>query len=139
MPVSLFKSTPPVFQPKLQLWLSNENNEGFGHGRVRLFELIDELGSLSKAARALGMSYRAAWGKVKTMEQATGVALVCSQGSKRDGYALTPEGRALMNTFALWYDEVNAYAAARAAVHFPAAVPSCPHTEPCPPTEENPS
>ena len=32
-----------------------------GHGKVRLLELIDENGSISSAARAMGMSYRRAW------------------------------------------------------------------------------
>lgn len=32
-----------------------------GHGKIRLLELIDEHGSISSAARAMGMSYRRAW------------------------------------------------------------------------------
>lgn len=32
-----------------------------GPGKVRLLELIDELGSISAAARAMDMSYRRAW------------------------------------------------------------------------------
>ena len=32
-----------------------------GPGKVRLLELIDHTGSISAAARAMGMSYRRAW------------------------------------------------------------------------------
>ncbi len=32
-----------------------------GPGKVRLLEMIDEVGSISAAGRALGMSYRRAW------------------------------------------------------------------------------
>ena len=32
-----------------------------GHGKIRLLELIDAHGSISSAARAMGMSYRRAW------------------------------------------------------------------------------
>lgn len=117
--IQLFPATENPFSPRLQLWLSDAQDHGFGHGRMQLFQLIDELGSLSKAARSLGMSYRAAWGKIKEMEQATGTALVCSQGSKREGYSLTPEGRALLQAFGLWFDDVQAYAVARAQSYFP--------------------
>ena len=120
-PLALFPNTPADFHPRLQLWLANDSDNGFGHGRMRLFELIDELGSLSKAARSMGMSYRAAWGKIKEMEQATGVTLVCSQGSKREGYSITPQGRALMTAFARWHDDVRAYADKQAEVYFPAS------------------
>ena len=42
----------------VQLWLEGEDGEGFGRGRVELLQLVDELGSLSKAAKQLGMSCR---------------------------------------------------------------------------------
>lgn len=35
----------------VQLWLEGEDGEGFGRGRVELLQLVDELGSLSKAAK----------------------------------------------------------------------------------------
>ena len=38
-----------------------------GPGKVRLLELIDELGSISAAARAMDMSYRRAWLLVENM------------------------------------------------------------------------
>ena len=33
----------------------------FGHGKMRLLELIDQQGSISSAARTMKMSYRRAW------------------------------------------------------------------------------
>ena len=42
---------------KLQIWFEDDEGEGFGGGRVRLLMLIDELGSLSKAARQLVLAY----------------------------------------------------------------------------------
>lgn len=126
--IELFANTGVRFSPMLQLWLSDAEDHGFGHGRMRLFQLIDELGSLSKAARSLGMSYRAAWGKIKEMEHATGTALVCSQGSKREGYSLTPEGRALLLAFARWFDDVQSYATAQAQIYFPVTTDNSEHT-----------
>lgn len=121
--IPLFTGQGQMFTPRVQLWLSNSEDEGFGHGRIELFRLIDSMGSLSKAARKLGMSYRAAWGKIKAMEQATGVKLVCSLGAKRDGYTLTPEAVALIKAFDSWLTDVQAYATSRAANYFPAPIP----------------
>ena len=102
----------------VQLWLEDEHGEGFGKGRIQLLQLIDELGSLSKAAKELEMSYRGAWGKLKKMEQIAGVPLVESCGTKRDGYSLTPAGRELVASFSEWYQDVERFATERAAFLF---------------------
>lgn len=98
----------------LQLWLEDGQGEGFGRGRVQLLRLIEERGSLSKAAKELGMSYRGAWGKLKKAERIAGVALVEASGTKRDGYSLTAEGRELVERFQQWYADVERYAEERA-------------------------
>lgn len=118
--VALFCGHAEEFIPRVQAWLGNSQEQGFGRGRMELLKLIRSLGSLSKAAKELGMSYRAAWGKIKEMEQFTGVHLVCSQGAKRDGYSLTPEAMILMDAFDRWFADVSAYARERAGVYFPA-------------------
>lgn len=38
-----------------------ENGCQIGHGKVRLLELVAAHGSISRAAREMGMSYRRAW------------------------------------------------------------------------------
>lgn len=119
--VALFCGHAEEFMPRVQAWLGNSQEQGFGRGRMELLQLISRLGSLSKAAKELGMSYRAAWGKIKELEQFIGVRMVCSQGAKRDGYALTPEAVALMDAFDRWFADVSAYAQERAGVYFPVA------------------
>ena len=102
----------------VQLWLEGEDGEGFGRGRVELLQLVDELGSLSKAAKQLGMSYRGAWGKIKKAERIAGETLVDASGTKRDGYSLTPAGRELVQRFQQWYADVESFANKRAEVLF---------------------
>ena len=102
----------------LQLWLEGENGEGFGRGRVELLKLVVELGSLSKAAKQLGMSYRGAWGKLKKAERIVGASLVEAAGTKREGYVLTPEGKELVRRFQQWYEDVESFANKRAAALF---------------------
>ena len=108
---------------RIQLWLENDNKDGFGGGRIRLLKLIHELGSLNRAAKQLGMSYRGAWGKVKKAEQLWGTELVAAEGAKRDGYRLTPAGLALVKAYEELFADVERYAAERVQVMFPLPEP----------------
>lgn len=82
----------------------------FGMGRVLLLRKVEECGSLKKAAESLGMSYRAAWGKLKHSEEALGCKLVEKQGSNRDGYRLTDEGRRITEGYEAWFQSVERHA-----------------------------
>ncbi|MFW5953068.1 MAG: NUDIX domain-containing protein [Candidatus Natronoplasma sp.] len=72
-----------------------------GEGREELLELIDEKGSISKAAKEMNMSYRHAWGKVKKIEEVIGKEVVKSQrgGNKDRGSILTPAGKKLLSDY----------------------------------------
>ena len=104
---------------KLQIWFEDAGGEGFGRGRIRLLMLIDELGSLSKAAKQLGMSYRGAWGKLKKAEAVLGFALVEAAGSKRDGYRLSAAGKRLVEAYNGLFADAQAYVEHRASEIFP--------------------
>jgi molybdate transport system regulatory protein len=90
----------------------------FGPGRAELLERIDYHGSLLKAADELGMSYRAAWGKIKKTEAVLGYKLIEKTGSYRKGYRLTDYGRALTEKFRLWYNDVEEDALRKARTVF---------------------
>ena len=55
---------------RLHPWFESEKGVLFGMGRLMLLQKVLELGSLNKAAKEMGMSYRAAWGKIKMSEEA---------------------------------------------------------------------
>lgn len=46
---------------KCRLWLDIDGKRFFGPGRDQLLKGIEELGSLSNAAKQMGMSYKKAW------------------------------------------------------------------------------
>jgi len=89
-----------IIKPRCKIWIEVEKSVVFGGGRLALFQAIDELGSINQAAAKLGMSYRAAWGKITATEKHLGVKLVNKYvGGTRSGSELTPEARKIMNAF----------------------------------------
>ncbi|WP_132975521.1 winged helix-turn-helix domain-containing protein [Thiobaca trueperi] len=69
-----------------------------GHQRVELLRRISETGSISQAAKAMGVSYRHAWKMIDAMNQSAAEPLVrCQTGGQHGGgTALTDEGRRLI-------------------------------------------
>ena len=55
------------FQVKSRIWITAEDGTYLGEGRIALLEEIDRHGSISKAAKAMGMSYKKAWRLVDSM------------------------------------------------------------------------
>jgi molybdate transport system regulatory protein len=72
-----------------------------GPGKAELVERIAAMGSISAAARAMGMSYRRAWQLVEAMNRACREPVVITAiGGKRGGGAeVTPFGRKLVRLF----------------------------------------
>ena len=72
-----------------------------GPGKVGLLEEIDRSGSISKAARSLGLSYRRAWTLVDTMNKSFKSHLVMGSagGQKGGGANLTPLGKKMVQTY----------------------------------------
>ena len=82
-----------------RIWLNREGQTFLGWGRVVLLERIRDLGSLSAAARSMGMSYRQAWELVDKMNSLAPTPLVMKQvgGKSGGGATVTKEGnRAIM-------------------------------------------
>jgi len=104
---------------RLHLWLERGGGTIFGMGRLQLLERIETCGSLKAAAAELGMSYRAAWGKLKASEEALGMALIEKVGGNKSGCRLTQEGQALAQAYRTWFAEVERYSVSRANVLFP--------------------
>jgi len=104
---------------RVHIWLQTADGVAFGLGRLMLLQAIEESGSLKSAAERLGMSYRAAWGKLKSSEEALGRPLVEKTGGNRSGYTLTAYGREMKDCFRQWFDDVERLAQDRARQLFP--------------------
>ena len=71
-----------------------------GPGRADLMELIASTGSISEAARRMGMSYKRAWSLVQALNDGFGAPLVeTARGGKEQGANLTPAGREVLERY----------------------------------------
>lgn len=125
------QSIRPVL--RLHMWLETDDGLVFGFGRAKLLQNVAEYGSLKRAAEAMGMSYRAAWGKIKQSEAVLGSRLIRKAGSNRSGYELTPFGKGITQKFMSWFDKVEKNALEEAAATFPWM--SEPYQDQCVPEE----
>ena len=101
------KSNPTM---RMHLWFETEEGVLFGLGRLQLLKSVEERGSLKAAAEALGMSYRGAWGKIKTTEELIGQKLIERASNRRAGYHLTAYGKSIAKCYDEWYREVESFA-----------------------------
>jgi molybdate transport system regulatory protein len=90
--------------------------QAIGPGKIALLEKIASSGSLSQAARELGMSYRRAWLLLESLNGsfAEPVAVTAKGGRGGGGATLTPFGHSLIRT----YRDFDARLQARAARAF---------------------
>ncbi len=87
---------------KSKIWIEDENGSLiFGSGRMQILKSIEKHGSILAAAKELRMSYRAAWGKIKAIEDRLGEPLLYRQtgGHSGGGSELTPLGKELIGYF----------------------------------------
>ena len=76
-------------------------NGRFGPGKAALLRAIDETGSISAAARTLGMSYARAWHLTEDLNSAFRERLVdtFAGGSRRGGATLTATGQEVLEIY----------------------------------------
>jgi molybdate transport system regulatory protein len=91
-------------EPRIKLWIEEGGELVFSNGRAGLLRRIESGGSITAAAREMGMSYRAAWGKLRQCEKKLGFPLLMTRTGGRGGggTTLTPEAREFLNRFETW-------------------------------------
>ncbi len=84
-----------------KIWLEVNGEPVFGRGRRLLLEAIDVHGSINRAAREVGISYRRAWSHIKAMEERLDIVLVTRQAGGRNGGGalLTDDARHFLRKF----------------------------------------
>ena len=94
-------SKQPKFTCRPRIRIKAGKDIALGPGKVDLLEAIERAGSISAAARELGLSYRRAWDLVDTMNHCFKNPLVTRvKGGKGGGGAqLTAEGRNILKLY----------------------------------------
>ena len=87
--------------PGLLLRVLSAKNPAMGPGKARLVTLIAETGSISSAAKRMGMSYRRAWQLVEALNKSFNEPVVVTAvGGRRGGGAVvTKFGRRLVEAY----------------------------------------
>lgn len=85
----------------LRFWIKKENRNFLGKGKIELLEHIKTTGSISKAAKNMKMSYKAAWDDVDSMNHLSENILVqsVSGGKGGGGTVITSEGERVIGIF----------------------------------------
>ncbi len=85
-----------------------------GPGKAELIERIAETGSISAAARAMGMSYRRAWQLVEALNKDYRQPVISTAigGERGGGAKVTPFGKRVVALFRAMEDKASAAIAA---------------------------
>lgn len=100
--------------PGLTLRVLGSDTPAIGPGKARLVGLIASTGSISAAARAMGMSYRRAWLLVAAMNESFREPVIVAEtgGRSGGGARVTPFGKRLVERFHAMESKASAAIAA---------------------------
>lgn len=106
-------SVAPEF--KLRMRITQGDLIAIGPGKIALLEALDEAGSITAAAKALGMSYRRAWLLIDELNQSLRepAVVTAAGGAQGGGSRLTDSGRALVTLYREIEAEAQAHCAGR--------------------------
>jgi molybdate transport repressor ModE-like protein len=95
------ESESTTFALQGTVWMTVGGEKFGGPGRVELLAAIAQTGSISQAAKALGVSYKGAWDAIDAMNNLAGEALVerVAGGKGGGGTRLTARGEQLVRNF----------------------------------------
>ena len=95
---------------RIRCWIDIDGVRFFGPGRAELLSLIDDSGSIVKAARAMGMSYKKAWDMVDEMNTRGKKPFVVARkgGDKGGGSELTDTARKMLSKYNKLMNKLNA-------------------------------
>ena len=88
-------------QIRVRCWIDIDGEKFFGPGRAGLLELIQESGSISKAAKIMGMSYKKAWDMIDELNARGQKPYVVAHkgGKKGGGTELTETGKKVVASY----------------------------------------
>jgi molybdate transport system regulatory protein len=91
----------PTMELQGNVWMTIDGQKLGGHDRVELLAAIATTGSITSAAKAVGMSYKGAWDAIEAMNNLAGEPLLerVAGGKGGGGTRLTRRGAQLVENF----------------------------------------
>lgn len=95
---------------RFRCWVDVNGVRFFGPGRAELLNHIQQSGSISKAAKEMGMSYKKAWAMVEEMNTLSSTPLVTTHkgGKKGGGTEVTDTGKKITAAYEKLADKIAA-------------------------------
>jgi molybdate transport system regulatory protein len=97
----------PMIGTRLSIRLDLPTGDRIGPGKIALLEAIRLEGSISAAARHLGMSYRRAWLLVEELNDALHHPVVAARSGGGGGAVVTPLGQQVIELYRTIEDRVH--------------------------------
>lgn len=100
---------------KVKIWIEDsEKNLVFGCGKTQILEYIEDTGSISQAAKKVGMNYKKAWSHIKILQEYIEDELVIVQkGRNSGGTVLTPKAKEIIKKYKAYEQEVKEFSNSR--------------------------
>ncbi|MBK9130427.1 MAG: TOBE domain-containing protein [Gammaproteobacteria bacterium] len=98
-------------QLKGDVFLLTGNKQSFASTQIELLKAIHDCGSISKAAKAIGISYKTAWDRIDAMNNMSSQPLVTRSagGAHGGGTVVTALGQRILEGFQSLQDEHQKY------------------------------
>ncbi|MFM0505700.1 LysR family transcriptional regulator [Paraburkholderia caffeinilytica] len=98
---SAAQSAKPRPEVRFRMRIRSGDAVALGPGKVELLEAVREYGSISAAARSLGMSYRRAWLLIDELNRSLKAPATHSEqgGQSGGGCTLTPVGETIIRLY----------------------------------------
>ena len=96
---------------KADLFLQDEDQQSFTNAQIQLLTAINECGSISSAAKNIGVSYKTAWDRIDALNNLSDKPLIqrVAGGKNGGGSKLTNFGREIVKGFTELQEEHNAF------------------------------
>ena len=101
---------------KVKVWIEDEHkNLIFGSGKTEILRQIEQTGSISEAAKKVGMNYKKAWSHIKILEELIEDDLVLTKkGQAQDsGTKLTNKAQELIQLYKTLDEDIKEYSTKR--------------------------
>lgn len=93
------------YTAKCRIWIEATSGTFLAEGRIALLKKINDLGSISKAAKSMNMSYSKAWEQINLMNNSAQKSMITKivGGKQGGGTQVTEYGKKMI----VAYDKLN--------------------------------